>query len=499
MKNFSLLLSASLILLVSSKINAQYLYKNVTSTNLPISTVSGPGMDVESADIDNDGDKDIIIAREYAQNKILINQGNGMFVDESWRIPQFSYDSEDIVVSDFDRDGDIDILFASEDNAVHEFYLNRGDGYFDNANNRIPNFISNAVITIDLNNDNYPDLIFGSNQAGNPSPPGITKVLINNGNATFRSDTTRLPSLLMVPQDIKAADIDRDGDLDFIFGCEDGNKIFINNGSGYFTDETTLRLPVYGNEETRKVTLSDVDSDGDLDIFFANVSFIAGRNPQDRLLLNNGSGIFTDVTGSSIPFDNEHTMEGLFLDFNFDGKPDLITSNVFVNRPVKAFVNQGGGVFSEVTSKVFPPSVFAEGLGMKIDFFNNDTLPDIYVVHRRSNTSGDSDLLLFRENISSINVNQLSSQVPEYFKLHQNFPNPFNPETEIRFSLKSDSKVVLEIYDVKGNFVENLIDKNMTAGYYSIKWKPDNLSSGVYLYKLTANGFTDLKRMAYIK
>lgn len=499
MKQTSFLFLYLALLFSPIKTNSQSLYKDVTTSNLPIQAVSGPGMDIESADIDNDGDKDIIIAREYSPNKILINNGVGIFLDESWRIPQFSYDSEDIVIADFDRDGDIDILFASEDNAVHEFYLNRGNGYFDNANNRIPNFISNAVITLDLNNDNFPDLIFGSNGGGFPSPPGLARVLINNGNATFSEDSTRLPRVLMVPQDIKAADIDNDGDKDLIFGCEDGNKIFINNGNGYYNDETLLRLPLNGDEETRKVSLADIDNDGDLDIFFANVNFIGNRNPQNRLLKNNGSGFYADVTETNLPADHEHTLEGVFLDFNFDGKIDLLTANSLVNRPVKAFFNLGNGIFADSTSKVLPPNTIAEGLGAKIDYFNNDTLPDIYIVHRRNSTIGGNDLLFFRESKSVIGINNTSSTLPKQFKLYQNFPNPFNPVTEINFNIKSGGFVKLAIYNSEGKLIENLYNGILSPGSYNIKWNAFSFSSGIYYYKMETVDFKEVKKMILLK
>jgi hypothetical protein len=82
-----------------------------------------------------------------------------------------------------------------------------------------------------------------------------------------------------------------------------------------------------------------------------------------------------------------------------------------VNRPVKAFKNNGKGVFTEFTEEVFPPSAVAEGLGIKIDNFNNDTLPDIYIVHRRTTASGGNDKLLFRVN-PSIGINTISNSIP---------------------------------------------------------------------------------------
>lgn len=291
------------------------LYLDVTNSNLPFVAVSGPGMDVGSADFDGDSDQDIVIAREYAPNVLLLNDDNEVFINgTAGRLPQFNYDSEDIAIADFNQDSFPDIVFASEDNAVHEFYLNDCHGVFTNFNNRLPQSITNGLLVTDLYNDNYPDLIFGNSAPGNPALPTQARVLINNKDTTFCDETAlRFPAdLLMVPQDIKEGDIDGDLDKDLIFGNETGNRVLISNGSGIFTNETDPRLPLTGTEETRKVTLSDIDNDGDLDVFFANVVFRTGMQSQDRILINNGTGYFTDETAARIPADNEHTTEGIF-------------------------------------------------------------------------------------------------------------------------------------------------------------------------------------------
>ena len=483
------------------------LYMDVSTLNLPVSAVSGPGMDVEAADFDMDGDLDIVIAREFAPNVLLLNQGNGVFINGTQgRLPQFNYDSEDIGIADFDQDGDPDLIFASEDNAVHEFYLNDGNGVFTLRQNILPNSISNGLLVIDLNNDNYPDLIFGNSGPGNPATPAEARVLINNKDLSFGDETAlRLPAgLLMVPQDIKKADIDNDGDQDLIFGNETGNRILINNGSGVFTDETLQRLPLPGNEETRKVTLEDIDNDGDLDMFFANVQFRSGMNPQNRLLINNDSGYFTDETSTRLPVDNEHTTEGVFLDVDLDNDPDLITSNVFVNRPVKVFLNNGQGVFEERTSSIFPPGVVAEGLGIITEDLNNDDLKDIYIVHRRTSQSLGNDRLLLRIDTGTVGIGYFntSSSIPDNASLFQNYPNPFNPSTNLGFGISEFGYVSLKVYDVLGNEVSTLVNQNLSPGNYNYQLSTVNyqLSGGIYFYTLKVNGvLVDTKRMVLLK
>ncbi|MEE8578267.1 MAG: T9SS type A sorting domain-containing protein [candidate division Zixibacteria bacterium] len=98
---------------------------------------------------------------------------------------------------------------------------------------------------------------------------------------------------------------------------------------------------------------------------------------------------------------------------------------------------------------------------------------------------------------SPINVDQ-SSLVPANFNLDQNYPNPFNPSTNLRFSLPEAGDYSIQIYNVTGQLVDQ-IDGSGNAGAYNIVWDASNLSSGVYFYKLSANGFSATKKMVLLK
>ncbi len=103
-----------------------------------------------------------------------------------------------------------------------------------------------------------------------------------------------------------------------------------------------------------------------------------------------------------------------------------------------------------------------------------------------------------------LEINNYSGEIPKRFDLHQNFPNPFNPETRIRFDIPADMKrqsayVRLVIYDVLGREVSTLINKQMAPGSYEVTWNAANYNSGVYFYKLTAGSFTETKKMAAVK
>ena len=91
----------------------------------------------------------------------------------------------------------------------------------------------------------------------------------------------------------------------------------------------------------------------------------------------------------------------------------------------------------------------------------------------------------------------------DYF-LSQNFPNPFNPITTVKYELPEDSFVDVTVYDMLGNAVNNLVNTYQSSGYKSIQWDATNnqgepVSAGVYLYKIQAGDFVDTKKMILLK
>jgi len=366
------------------------IFNDVTATNLPTLNYEN-GMDVEAADIDKDGDLDLIIANEFQPNVILINDGKGSFTNGSaGRIAQVIHDSEDIAVADFDGDGDLDIVFVSEDDNVHEYHQNDGTGTFTHLLARLPASTANAVAVADLTNDGKPDLVVGN--------AGQDFLLVNDGTGKFVDESsTRLPAEENVTQDVELADIDKDGDLDMVVGNEDGNKILVNDGSGKFADETSSRLMTDVDMETRKVALADIDKDGDLDIFMANVAFRPGKNPNARFFVNDGRGFFADETTTRLPQPVQHTIDGKLVDIDYDGDVDLITGH-FPQKPIRALLNDGTGKFIESSKMIFSAVTNSDALGLELVDVNGDGLLDLYVCNR-----GQKDrLYLHASNASSI-------------------------------------------------------------------------------------------------
>jgi hypothetical protein len=105
----------------------------------------------------------------------------------------------------------------------------------------------------------------------------------------------------------------------------------------------------------------------------------------------------------------------------------------------------------------------------------------------------------FSYTVVTTGISSNNNEIPKEFKLYNNYPNPFNPSTLIKFDLASQSHAKLVVYDVLGREILGLIDENLKAGSYSIELKADNLPSGVYFYKLVTDSYVDTKKMLLIK
>ncbi len=97
-------------------------------------------------------------------------------------------------------------------------------------------------------------------------------------------------------------------------------------------------------------------------------------------------------------------------------------------------------------------------------------------------------------------VEKLENELPQKFELAQNYPNPFNPTTTIQFSLPKSSTITLEVYNVTGELVSELIkNASFNAGVYKISFDASNLASGTYIYKLSNGNYTISKKMILMK
>jgi len=361
-------------------------YQNVSSSNLPVSLLGGLCMDADHGDVDGDGDIDLALAQEHATNLILLNDGSGVFSVLAGAVMGGIGDNEDVRLRDFDGDNNLDMLTVHEDDGVHALLINDGSGVFQDMSALIPvNSIANAAEVIDLNSDARLDILLGN--------AGSNIVLLQQADGSFVDDTGNRPIGSETTQDLLLLDVDGDNDEDLFVANETDNHLFINDGNGFFADETAARLPA-GSGETREADAADVDDDGDLDIIVANVNFNSGRPIQNQLLLNDGSGVFSDVTASNLAgvvnMGSSFTIR--FVDIDSDGDADILSPNNAVGQSgdVEVWLNDGTGVFSAAAESPFSSAPTGSAFDIEVVDLNADGKEDIYFCYR----SGTDQLYL---------------------------------------------------------------------------------------------------------
>jgi hypothetical protein len=144
-----------------------------------------------------------------------------------------------------------------------------------------------------------------------------------------------------------------------------------------------------------------------------------------------------------------------------------------------------------------------EGLFATIHFTVDDNFNEAETVVEVKKLRWNEEAVM--ENVASailtntVGINGDQSNIPKEYALQQNFPNPFNPTTTISYQLPKSSFVKLAIYDINGRLVEILVNDQKNAGYYSINWNAVNISSGIYIYKIEADEFRNVKKCLIVK
>ncbi len=137
------------------------------------------------------------------------------------------------------------------------------------------------------------------------------------------------------------------------------------------------------------------------------------------------------------------------------------------------------------------PSPFYTALSASLNYQPNNI--DSYYIQFQS----DDDI--WGNILTDIKEIKDNNKIPTEFLLSQNYPNPFNPSTKIKFDIPKQTNVKLVVYDILGRVIERLVDKEMLPGSYAAEWNAQNFSSGVYFYRIEADGFVKSSKMVLIK
>jgi len=119
---------------------------------------------------------------------------------------------------------------------------------------------------------------------------------------------------------------------------------------------------------------------------------------------------------------------------------------------------------------------------------------------KATNSLGTSEWSSIRSfTIRTIGINQISTEIPSDYKLFNNYPNPFNPATKIRFQIPRTSYVEIKIFDITGKTVKTLIEQLLKIGMYETVFDASSMPSGIYFVKMQTEGYSGINRIALIR
>ncbi len=504
--------------LLSRPVTKVYINNNGQSfTEVPNDITGFYYSSIAAADFDNNGTLDFVISgldRDFEPTtKLYRNSGNGQFelVPANFK----GVFNSTAAWGDINNNGKLDLIIAGSDNIdnninrpVTLIYRNDGEGVFTEIETDIAGIQYGSLSWGDYDNDGFLDLLvtgdrrfeyFGFEAA-------YTAIYKNMGDETFVKQD--IPLQRMINSTALWADLDNDGSIDIILsgsagalGIQPFTKIYLNDGSGNFTptDDSLKQLAIsvaalgdFNNNNRLDLILAGYDQEGLTykTILYENVSPVENTKPSIP------NGLTEEISDKSVTLmwnestDNETDSKSLTYNIRVGTSPgasDIYSSMSLQSNGLRLIPVHGN------TNHNTSWSVHGLSEGeyyWSVQAVDNGLLASEFAAEKsftiQSPTSVDSEI------------------IPAEFALLQNYPNPFNPSTVISYNLPSSSFVTLKVYNILGNEVAALVNELQQPGNYNVTFSAigrdrNKLTSGVYIYKLTAGDFVQTRKMILIK
>lgn len=447
--------------------------------------IGGKPWSVFCADFNGDGYADVAtVSYQTDSLTVLLNSGSGTFLLSA------TYLAGDMPVSvygaDVDADDDIDLAVANYLANTLSLFLNNGDGTFAPPSTIAAGVYPTSVLLADLNGDTSPDLVATNERVTMPFMDDFVSVMFNNGDGTFQDRVSK--KVGVCPQKSVAVDLDGNGSLDLAVVNLEGHNVsvMLNDGSGTFS----TRVNYESHHMPTDISVADLDGDGDIDLIAPN------SDAYDRsvvsVILNNGDGSFQPTVYYS---SGGYPYATFANDLDKDGDIDIIVAN-WMTDSLSILLNNGNATFQAPIQYVAgdsPTSLYTAD-------FDHDTYDDLAVGNRNSN-----DLLVYMNQGTASHVgDDISTALPVAFRLAQNSPNPFNPDTRIEYDLARSGWVELAVFDILGRKVTTLVDGFRAVGSYQAVWdgagsngKP--VATGIYFYRLRTGALSETRKMVLLR
>jgi hypothetical protein len=277
---------------------------------------------------------------------------------------------------------------------------------------------SNQVTVGDLDGDGDLDLVFANGGGfASPGAPEVQRVYINDGSGAFSDESAARLGFSALARGVELGDIDGDGDLDLIVAQDFDRQpaLFVNDGAGFFTDVTAAQLPALVLSSSR-AQFGDIDNDGDLDLYLTDGDGNRFGCGQYRVYVNDGNGTFTDETAARHPIEDVcENMDCIFGDIDNDFDIDVRTASTGVANS-RLYVNDGAGVFA--LSNAVP----ADQNAYSYDFGDIDGDGDLDLLGVNARPTSHGELLLLNDGDGSFS--DVSTRLT---------PNPSEDDNDSKF------------------------------------------------------------------
>lgn len=433
---------------------------------------------MEFADVDNDGDKDVLITGKGGPilTTLFLNDGSGNFSPSTSNTFQDVYDG-DVIFFDADNDGDLDVFITGQPTTSNssDLYFNNGIGVFTLATgNNFETMMAGNNDVGDVDGDGDTDIIVtGQNIIGMP----VTKLYFNNGSGVFTAQVNSIFTNLKYGA-IRFIDIENDGDLDLI-NCGQNSSgqvitmLYTNNGNGIFNVNTSSAIDSASDSD---IAIGDIDGDGDKDFLICGTSGSGGI--MTKLYLNNGAGIFSELIGTPFApvfvgavrladFDNDNDLDVFVIGSMPGGGPNGVVCRIYSNLGFNNFLEADSLIGAYLSSAA-------------IGDVNGDQMADIIY----SGTQFTAPIRGTRLYLNTSNILGLNENISQHFTI---YPNPSNGMIYLKSNNDLDLKI--SILSASGVLIheEDLI--SATAKFYL------PYPNGIYFLQVKSKDFIETHKI----
>jgi hypothetical protein len=453
----------------------------------------------DAADVDGDGDLDAFtsgIGVAYTQGAVMRNGGTGRFARTGYQngIDGVAFG----VLRDLDGDGWVDLLFNNPNTASQsDFFtaLNNGDGTFPAPTRWVVQAAGwGHVDAVDLDGDGDLDVVDMEALGAPDLPPGRFFIALNNGDGTFQTPAV-YDDLPGRPFDVAPGDYDEDGDVDLAmtrpgaFGFDDQVMVVLGNGDGTFGPPTAYTV----GRGPKEMVAADLDGDGHLDLATGNTGYDNEGVETMTVLFGTGAGAFTRLVTYPAPFSSDLLgITGIEAgDVDGDGAPDLLLTGV--SNDVTLYLNNGTGRF-EVPYRL---GLGADASSPVYRDFTGDGRPDVLAL---------TGLPLYGLDVAVSVLPGLTTPTTAAdpgapagpgaaFALSAPTPNPAHGAAHLTLRLDRAQPVTVAVYDALGRTVATLHEGALSAGTHPLTVDAGALAPGLYVVRAAGDGGATTTRL----